>query len=179
MSKKLNAGCGHDIKEGWINLDRHPLPGVDVAHDIEDLPLPFADAEFDYIYCKDVLEHCDYVPVLRDLYRILKKGGRVLVMVPHFTSRNNFVDPTHRHCFSFKTFDFFLKNNSWQRDYYFDFHFERISRNRIIFQKVPGLPWNYLLEPLVNSALLLKNFYEITGFSRLFPASNLEVELVK
>ena len=90
-----------------------------------------------------------------------------------------FVDPTHRRCFSYKTFNFFLKDNSWGRDYYFDFHFERISHNRIIFQKSPALPFNYLLEPLINSVVSLKDFYEITGLSRLFPAYDLEVELVK
>jgi SAM-dependent methyltransferase len=179
MSKRLNVGCGRDIKDGWVNLDRHSLPGVDVVHNIEDLPLPFADEEFDYVYCKDVLEHCDYIPVLRDLHRILKSGGRIFIKVPHFTARNSFVDPTHRRCFSYKTFNFFLKDNSWGRDYYFDFHFERISHNRIIFQKSPALPFNYLLEPLINSVVSLKDFYEITGLSRLFPAYDLEVELVK
>lgn len=179
MSKKLNVGCGWDIKEGWVNLDRHALPGVDVVHDIESLPLPFADEEFDYVYCRDVLEHCEYIPVLRDLHRILKKGGRIFVKVPHFTARNSFVDPTHRRFFSFKTFSFFVKGNSHGRDYYFDFHFERISHNRILFQKTLALPFNYFLEPLINRATFLKDFYEITGFSRLFPAYDLEVELVK
>ena len=179
MSKKLNVGCGQDIKEGWVNLDRHALPGVNVVHNIENLPLPFPDEEFDYVYCKDVLEHCDYVPVLRDLHRILKKGGQIFIKVPHFTARNNFVDPTHKRCFSFKTFRFFVKDNPWGRDYYFDFHFDRISRNRIIFQKIPALPFNYLMEPLINSAVFMQDFYEITGLSRLFPAYDLEIEMVK
>lgn len=179
MSKKLNVGCGRDIKDGWVNLDRHSLPGVDVVHNIEDLPLPFADEEFDYIYCKDVLEHCDYIPVLRDLHRILKTGGRIFIKVPHFTARGNFVDPTHKRLFSYKTFRFFIRGNEWARDYYFDFHFQEITHSRIIFQKVPYLPFNYLLEPLVNSAVIMKDIYEITGLSRLFPAYDLEVVLQK
>jgi len=179
VPKKLNLGCGGDIKQGWINLDRHPLPGVDIVHDIEVVPLPFGDGEFDYIYCKDVLEHCDYVPVLRELHRILTTGGRLHIKVPHFTARNNFVDPTHRRSFSFKTFDFFVRNGRPEREYYFDFHFQSVSQNRIIFQKTPSLPFNYLLEPLVNSTFHLKNYYELTGFSRLFPAYDVEVELVK
>lgn len=35
MMKKLNLGLGTDIREGWINLDRSALPGVNVVHDIE------------------------------------------------------------------------------------------------------------------------------------------------
>src|SRR4051812_1511318 len=72
--KKLNIGCGTDTKEGWVNLDAAGLPGVDVVHDIEKLPLPFADDSFDEILAQDVLEHVEYVPVLQDLRRILKKG---------------------------------------------------------------------------------------------------------
>ena len=104
---KLNLGCGENIKEGWVNLDSAALPGVDVTHDIEKIPFPFKDGEFDEILCRDVLEHVEYIPTLRELHRILKPGGVLRIQVPHFTSRNNFVDPTHRRMFSISTFDFF------------------------------------------------------------------------
>ena len=81
MSKKLNLGCGTDIRTGWINLDKFGLPGVDVCHDIQELPLPFDDASFDEILCKDILEHVEYIPLLGDLHRILKHGG-ILVTLP-------------------------------------------------------------------------------------------------
>ena len=55
--KKLNVGCGANIKTGWINMDCVELPGVDVVHDIENLPLPFEDEEFDEIRCDNILEH--------------------------------------------------------------------------------------------------------------------------
>lgn len=32
--KRLNLGCGRDIKKGWINLDILKLPGVDVVYDL-------------------------------------------------------------------------------------------------------------------------------------------------
>ena len=35
-------------------------------HDIADLPLPFPDARFDEIVCKDILEHVEYADVLRE-----------------------------------------------------------------------------------------------------------------
>lgn len=98
---KLNLGCGKDIREGWINLDSVALPNVDVVHDITALPLPFEDAWFDVILCKDVLEHVDYIPVLKDLHRILKPGGKLLIQVPHFNSQDAYVDPTHCRFFQF------------------------------------------------------------------------------
>jgi predicted SAM-dependent methyltransferase len=46
---KLNLGCGKDIRKGWTNLDCVNLPGVDIVHNINYLPLPFNDNEFDEI----------------------------------------------------------------------------------------------------------------------------------
>src|SRR5919109_476542 len=69
---RLNLGCGHDIREGYVNVDAAPLPGVDVVHDLNRLPLPFADERFDEVNCKDVLEHVDYIPLLREIHRLLR-----------------------------------------------------------------------------------------------------------
>ena len=37
-SNKLHIGCGHDIKEGWVNHDLAQLPGVDIVHDLNSFP---------------------------------------------------------------------------------------------------------------------------------------------
>ncbi|MBN2021085.1 MAG: methyltransferase domain-containing protein [Sedimentisphaerales bacterium] len=175
-SRKLNVGCGKDIKEGWINLDLVALPGVDVVCDIERTPLPFANEQFDEILCKDVLEHVEYIPVLSELHRILKVGGRLKIRVPHFTSRASFADPTHKKIFTFRTFQFFVKNS--EKGYYFNYHFEKISCIKIAFRK-GVLCYNYLVEPVVNLCIKMMAFYEATAFSRIFPADNIYVEFVK
>ena len=176
MANKLNLGCGTDIRPGWINLDIAPLEGVDIVHDINKLPLPFKSDSFEYILCKDILEHVDYAPLMKELHRILKKGGIIEIEVPHFTSRLNFVDPTHKKLFSYKLFEFFLENHP--RSYYFDFHFSEIIFTRITFEK-SLLFYNYLVEPLVNINEKTMRLYEATFLSRLFPAGNLIVKLRK
>lgn len=177
--KKLNIGCGHDIRSGWINLDSSPLAGVDVVYDIESGLFPFDDEQFDEILCQDVLEHVEYIPVLKEIHRILKKGGKLTIRVPHFTSPNNYIDPTHKKMFSFRTFGFFVLDKSiGERNYYFDFHFSSINPVKIIFIK--GLLfYNFIVEPIVNSSLVVRKLYEETMFSRLFPAQNILVELIK
>jgi ubiquinone/menaquinone biosynthesis C-methylase UbiE len=176
--KKLNLGCGRDIRKNWVNLDIANLPGVDIVHDINKLPLPFKKEEFDYILCQSILEHTEYIPILKDLHRILKKGGILEICVPHFTSRNNFFDPTHKKMFSFQLFQFFVDNPKIKTDYYFDFFFSRIVSSRITFEK-GFLFYNYLIEPLVNLSERTKIFYEITFLSRLFPSANIIVKIEK
>ena len=176
--KRLNLGCGTDIRKDWVNLDIADIEGVDVIHDINKLPLPFEWEEFDYILCKDILEHFEYVPLLRELHRILKKGGMLEICVPHFTSQDNFIDPTHKKLFSFQTFEFFVTNSPFKRDYYFDFHFARIMYSRITFHK-RFLFYNYLVELLVNLCEHSKKLFEATFLSRLFPAFNILIKLEK
>jgi predicted SAM-dependent methyltransferase len=91
----LNVGCGTDIRVDCINLDRSPLPGVDVLHDLAELPFPFPAGRFDRIICQDVLEHLEIVSTMRELHRILMPGGVLEIRVPHFTSFNTYGDPTH------------------------------------------------------------------------------------
>ncbi len=180
---KLNLGCGNKILKGWVNLDKFPLEGVDVVYDIEDLPLPFDSEQFDEILCEDILEHVEYIDVLREIYRILKKGGKLHIRVPHFSSRNNFVDPTHKNQFSVNTFDFFVKHgiyrNTTERSYYFDFQFTRINKCKIVFAKNPIYFYNYLVEAVINFDSRIQDLYEMTLFSRIFPAENIVIEIQK
>jgi len=175
--RKLNLGCGADIREGWVNLDAAKLEGIDVVHDINRLPLPFESEEFDYILCQDVLEHVEYVPLLKDLHRILKRGGTLSIRVPHFSSKNNFIDPTHKNFFSIETFDFFAEDSAYRRDYYFDFQFKNVAYRKIVFGA--GLFLNRLIEPLVNYSLKSQKQFESSFLSRLFPAENVTVRIIK
>jgi SAM-dependent methyltransferase len=177
---KLNLGCGLDIRDGWVNLDSAALPGVDVVHDLSVVPLPFEDGRFSEIVCQDVLEHVDYAQVLRDLHRILRPAGRVLIRSPHFTSKAVYIDPTHRTGFSIDTFSFFVRESDYaERSYYYDFSFSRMESARITFHRYRWQPWNYLVEPFVNAGTGAQRYYEDTFLSRLFPAANVEVILVK
>lgn len=175
--RRLNLGCGNDIREGWVNLDRVKLPGVDVEHDITNLPLPFENESFDEVLCANILEHIDdFVPLLRDIHRILKPKGKLTITVPHFTSKDAYGDPTHRRGFSVHTFSYFCRTHP--RNYYFDFAFSHIEKIFLHFQKRPLYFYNYLLEPLVNLSIGTLSLFEGSPL-RMFPATNLEVVMVK
>ncbi len=47
--------------------------------------LPFQDESYDKVICSEVLEHIpDYLPVLAEIYRVVKQGGILAVSVPRF-----------------------------------------------------------------------------------------------
>ena len=55
---------------------------------IEETALPFADRTFDLILAVDVLEHLpDDQKLIRELYRLMKPEGTLLVTVPHSLNR--------------------------------------------------------------------------------------------
>ncbi len=174
--RKLNLGCGTDIKEGYVNLDIVKLPGVDVVWNVNKLPLPFKKEEFDEILCRDILEHVDdLIRTLKELHRILKKGGVVKIRVPHFTSKNLYADPTHKRGFSLETFQYFLRGHNWA--YYFDFSFSKV-RTFLEFDKKYYIFWNYFFELFYNLNWRFVSFYERTPL-RIFPADNLWITLKK
>ncbi|WP_443082278.1 class I SAM-dependent methyltransferase [Thermodesulfitimonas autotrophica] len=96
----LDLGCGPNKLSGAIGVDFRPGPGVDVVHNLNVYPWPFADNEFDLVYASHILEHPkDVVRTIEEIYRITKAGQVVRVLVPNFSSADFFPDPTHRHSF--------------------------------------------------------------------------------
>lgn len=90
-SVSVNLGCGtHIVREpGWINVDNFVLNDDKsfLQADIRDLPLECNTV--DYLLCDQVLEHmamADVPVVLFHIRRVLKKGGRAVIMVPDFES---------------------------------------------------------------------------------------------
>jgi len=110
--KKLNLGCGMDIKKWYINMDIVQLPWVDIIHDIEKTPYPFSDNFFDEIYTDMVLEHIHNLPkVMAEMVRIGKNWCKIKIIVPYHSSPNLWWDPTHLRWFNTNTFWGFHPNS--------------------------------------------------------------------
>ncbi len=94
MNKKkilnINLGCGTHIMKGpgWLNVDNFELSKEKsfLKADIRNLDI-IENESVDYIICDQVLEHmamADVPVVLFNIKRILKKGGRAVIIVPDF-----------------------------------------------------------------------------------------------
>lgn len=171
--RKLNLGCGRDIREGYVNLDSAALEGVDVVHDVSKRPWPFKESEFDEILCKHVLEHFDdLMPVLAELLRITKPDGRIIIHVPYFASPGAFADPTHKRFFTYDTFRYFQPGDNLE--HYSKARF-RIIDLRLKFFTSGGLlcALSFIPDLFIN---VFPHIYE-RFFSRVLPASELKVIL--
>jgi len=122
--KKLNFGCGKDIRKDYINADIAAREGVDRIFDFNVFPYPFADGEFGEIYADNVLEHLDDIPaVMRELHRIAKPNGEIRIIVPYYNCYGAYNDVTHKHYFSHLAFEPFYKKGT--RGNYFIPHHRR------------------------------------------------------
>lgn len=95
---RLNLGCGEFKRPGYINVDATTRCDPDVCHDLNVLPYPFAENQFEVIEASHVLEHLDNPLVaMTELHRIAQPGARLLVKVPHFS--RGFTHADHRRGF--------------------------------------------------------------------------------
>ena len=112
--KILDVGCGAAKKEGATGIDVSSYPCVDIVYDLNKYPWPIPDSSFDIALCKDVVEHLDNtIGMMEELHRVLKPGGKIIIYTPHFSNPNSFRDPTHKHHFSYGTFDYFTGDISY------------------------------------------------------------------
>ena len=169
---KLNLGCGNDIKAGFVNLDINPGHGVDVVHNLDKFPYPFKDDTFDEIRAYSILEHvADLMKTMSELHRILKPGGRLDIIVPHYNGPLAWGNPTHIRTFTYESFKFFVRGFSPEK--YTD---DLFSRSKITLRFGKGAQiWNHLIEPLANA---FPSVYENTPFS-MFPSHGLRAILTK
>lgn len=104
--KKLNFGCGKNIKKGYVNADTARFEGVDKNFDFNVFPYPFADNEFEEILADNILEHLDDIPAaMKELHRIAKPDGEIRIIVPYYNCYGAASDVTHKHQFSHLSFE--------------------------------------------------------------------------
>lgn len=142
MVIKLNLGCARDIRSGYINVDIIGNP--DVKHDLNVYPFPFKENSVDFILASSILEHLqEPYKFLRECQRILKKGGRMKIRVPHVEATGGaFGTMGHTHFFHERAIDDvtgvnhteFIQNP-------FKLVTEKVKRGRFLFWQKRQIIW--------------------------------------
>jgi len=80
----LNLGCGPNMNDKFVNMDRWWRPGLDVCCDITE-GLPLSSQSVDGIFTEHCLEHITMDQcraVLKECRRLLRPGGTLRIVIP-------------------------------------------------------------------------------------------------
>lgn len=96
---KIDLGCGPNKQKGFLGLDQYAFPGVDHVLKLGSERLPFEDGTVEEAYAAHFVEHLNAVErchLFNELYRVMKPGAKMSMIVPHWGSSRAYGDPTHQ-----------------------------------------------------------------------------------
>ncbi len=79
---------------------------------LEEEKIPFEDNKFDIVYSKSFVEHFYYPEkIYKEIFRVLKPGGRVITLTPHwkFMFKYFYEDYSHRTPFTIESLNYIQK----------------------------------------------------------------------
>ena len=104
----LAIAVGITPRPDAINMDKASLPGIDVVHNVENLPWPFESESFVeiqayeiVIYIRDVMQFVD------ECWRVAKPNALLKIRYPLWDKEIGWIDPTIIRPFAKNSFDIF------------------------------------------------------------------------
>lgn len=180
----LELGCGSRKRHPEaIGVDLLDSPCVDIVGDVFEVLGAIAPASVSQVFSYHFFEHIEDLGLLLDaLARVLEPGGRLKIVVPHFSSPFFYSDPTHRTFFGLYTFSYFADDRVFVRQvpkYGRQPQYELVSAN-LIFKSVPPRYVRHGLKKVVqlavNASTWMKEAYEEL-FAQLVPCYEIEFTL--
>jgi SAM-dependent methyltransferase len=183
---RLDLGCGTS-KRGpdYVGVDLLEHPGVDLVGDVFEALAALADERVTEVFSSHFLEHVDDLSALMlELERVLAPGGRLQLIVPHFSNPYFYSDPTHRQPFGLYTFSYFAEDAVLRRKVPLYGHEPclRLEEVRLNFRSAVEFRLRHRLKAVagrvVNRNSSLQEFYE-ENLAWLFPCYELDFRLRK
>ena len=106
----LDIGSGETKRRGFMRLDKRPLEGVDIVHDLEVFPYPLDTESCLTIIASHIIEHIKpwfFIDVMDELWRICKVDGQLAISMPYGYSEGFLRDPTHCNMCNHATWQYF------------------------------------------------------------------------
>jgi SAM-dependent methyltransferase len=152
----LDVGCGINKFPGAIGIDRNPRTRADVICDLDHFPYPFRDSSFDQLRAVHVIEHVsDVIRTMEEFHRLVRPGGRIHIVTPHYTDFSSFCDPTHRWHLNSFSLRYFGEDNAGYGYYSAATVIENSVRVKLLnLWKWLGFEW------LVNRSQRFRRFWE-------------------
>jgi hypothetical protein len=179
---RLNLGVGRRPREGYYGLDWIEMPGVDVVADLNEPLGQLPDSSVSAVYSHHTFEHVvNFLPLLKEIHRVVVPNGQVEVVVPHFSNPYGFSDPTHVRFFGLYSFYYFADEADQPRRKVPAFYLpERFAVDGVSVTLLPTLllikPLRRLATRMVNSSMWMLDWYERV-WCRRFPADSIRFRL--
>jgi SAM-dependent methyltransferase len=175
---RLNLGCGNHRRPGFYGLDHLDLPAADIVADLNQPLDLLPDNSVDEIYTRHTLEHVtEFLPLMQELHRVTRPGGRIEISVPHFSNPYGYSDPTHVRFFGLYSFFYFSDECDQPRRKVPSFYIpERFIVESVRIQPLRqshlGRPFGSVLKRCINGSLARLDWYE-RRLCRWLPADSI------
>lgn len=110
---RLDLGCGTKKQDGYVGMDKLKIEGVDIIHDIENIPWPIENNVCTHINASHVLEHISptkIIDVMNEIWRVMKQGCELDARTPYGDYYK--FDPTHQIEFMAPTWLYFCPSDT-------------------------------------------------------------------
>jgi SAM-dependent methyltransferase len=180
----LELGCGPARRHPEaVTVDALDFDGVDVVGDIFEVLATVPDGTVDAVHSYHFLEHVAPLDgIVRELARVLKPGGLLHTVVPHFSNPYFYSDYTHRQTFGLYSFSYLSDDPIFRRRvprYQVDTGL--VLEDVILTFKAPKpfyirYALRRALGVLVNSSRLTQEWYE-AGWTGVFPCYEIDFKV--
>lgn len=176
LPKTLHLGCGQNKKPNSLGLDINKNVHPDVVHNLDKYPYPFKNNQFEKVIADNIVEHIENIPkFMEEIHRICASSAKILITTGHFSGIDTFTDPTHKHFFTSRTFDYFIPQTDL-----FELQYSKaiFKKNKVVLG--PQNSNNFILKLLLRLINKYKVIYE-KRFAFIFPVGVIfyELEVVK
>ena len=164
----LDIGCGSKKTPGSLGIDIHPYEGVDIVHNLDISPWPIEDNTIDVVMANHIIEHVENISnFMKEVHRVTKPSGKIIIKTPQFTSLDSWADPTHRWHLSTNYAEQFIKGS---------YLAAQVGEFKILVNKVSFGSFILTWPARLICAVFGRRFWE-RYFSFIFRARNLHTEL--
>ena len=159
----------------YYNIDYMDAPTVDLVHDLNE-GIPLEDDSVSLLYTAHCIEHLnDFIHIMSEIHRVLKKGGTAIIKVPYATWG---MTPLHKMLFLYSGFNLFIKDEEDVSSEKLNVPQFNLLHKRIVFN-IDGLrlmkPIAKFFQVFVDNKPKLYDAY----FRNIFTANELHVILSK
>jgi SAM-dependent methyltransferase len=183
---RIELGCGsHKRNKDAVGIDALDYECVDIVGNAYDVLGKIPDNSVSTVYSYHFFEHlADIAEIMKELARIIKDNGLLVVVTPHFSNPYYYSDYTHKNQFGLYSFSYLSENSFFKRKvprYDKSLEFELRKVNLIFLSPRPFyVRWGFkkIFQVIVNLNRYLMEFYE-ENLCYIVPCYEIRYEMTK